>query len=281
MASLPLIILAGEAGTGKDTVGAHIARVFNGVCVAQADPMKRFTAKIFGFSQDQLWGPSENRNAADERTVEERLAISRCFSQGAGFKELLEGVVPFTKRQEATARLNVWFEGLYSALENGLPLSPRTVLQTLGTEWGRAVSRDMWSLYAIETCRQLLGGGLRYTRASGVFESNHLEPAFAVITDGRFRNEVLNTRGAGGVAYKVIRPGAIGVDIGGVKGHVSEAELGGIPPHFFTAMIDNNGTLRDLEETVEWVIAKHFKVRTHHHQFHYKDAYPKTYEWSR
>ena len=60
--STPIIIVSGKAGSGKDTVAAYIADKYNGVCIAQADPMKRFVKNLMGFSDNQLWGPSEARN---------------------------------------------------------------------------------------------------------------------------------------------------------------------------------------------------------------------------
>lgn len=62
-----LIGIHGRAGAGKDTVADWLVRERGYVRVSLADPMKRFCAEVFGFSEEQLWGPSEHRNAPDAR----------------------------------------------------------------------------------------------------------------------------------------------------------------------------------------------------------------------
>src|SRR4051812_10494441 len=65
MDRVPIVILAGGAGSGKDTVGEHLHARYGAVVIAQADPLKRFVRDVFGFSEQQLWGPSQLRNEPD------------------------------------------------------------------------------------------------------------------------------------------------------------------------------------------------------------------------
>lgn len=58
-----IIALTGLAGSGKSTV----ADMTGGLQVAFATPMKKFCQEIFGFSDDELWGPSENRENPSPR----------------------------------------------------------------------------------------------------------------------------------------------------------------------------------------------------------------------
>lgn len=59
-----IIGIAGKAGTGK----SEVANLFCDYCViAFADILKRILKEIFDFTDDQLWGPSQNRNAPDYR----------------------------------------------------------------------------------------------------------------------------------------------------------------------------------------------------------------------
>jgi hypothetical protein len=103
--------------------------------------------------------------------------------------------------------------------------SPRELLQTLGTEWGRGMVReDIWVRIAMR-------------RAS--------ERERVVITDVRFENEAEAIRHAGGQVWLVERPGA-GL-AGAAGGHSSEA---GIPGHLVNQVVRNIGTLDDLEEAV-------------------------------
>jgi hypothetical protein len=257
----PIIIVAGEARSGKDTVADHIAQKFNGVCVAQADPMKRFCEKVFGFTNDQLWGDAKDK--IDPETVYNKNSIVSAFEReiGAINSEVMSKVVPVTATN-AVRTAQLWFEHhIWNNLVNDIPISPRLVLQTFGTEFGRKVSRDMWSNYTIKTCRELLAGGYRYTRASGLVHSADLGYNVAIVTDGRFRNEVLNVKAVGGIALKIIRPkndAHAAVEQNGAKDHASEKELGTIPRHFFDGEIVNGGSLLDLYQSADDAVWDHF-----------------------
>jgi len=107
--------------------------------------------------------------------------------------------------------------------------SPRELLQTLGTEWGREmVSQDIWITIALRRARQYEGSSWN-----------------VAITDVRFDNEAEAILAAGGQVWRVERPGA-GLS-GKAAEHSSEA---GIPDHLVNQVIGNTGTLDDLEATV-------------------------------
>lgn len=62
-----IIGVLGKAGSGKDSVADVLRDRYNFAKVALADPMKRFCGELFGFTDDQLFGPSAMRNAPDHR----------------------------------------------------------------------------------------------------------------------------------------------------------------------------------------------------------------------
>jgi hypothetical protein len=62
-----IIGISGKGGSGKSTVADILVKEHGFVCVSLADPMKRFLKTLFEFSDGQLWGTSENRNAEDPR----------------------------------------------------------------------------------------------------------------------------------------------------------------------------------------------------------------------
>lgn len=103
--------------------------------------------------------------------------------------------------------------------------SPRELLQTLGTEWGRQTVRDdIWIQRAMQAAKSY---------------------ANVAICDCRFTNEAEAVRLAGGRVWQVRRRAA---GLGGNAGrHASEA---GIPEHLIDLRIDNNGSLGDLEAAV-------------------------------
>lgn len=94
-------------------------------------------------------------------------------------------------------------------------LTARRALQTLGTEWGRAMHPDVWVRACLKEARDVhtfaaLGG----CNAKGV-----------VIPDVRFPNEVAAIRAAGGRVVRIIRTGLAPLD-GSAGAHVSEAGAG-------------------------------------------------------
>jgi hypothetical protein len=101
--------------------------------------------------------------------------------------------------------------------------SPRQLMQTLGTEWGRQmVHPDLWLLLAAQRIEQARRAGL-----PGI-----------VFTDCRFVNEAWVARRNEGLVIQIVRPGC-----DPVAAHVSEA---GIPPHLVDAVVRNEGTLDEL-----------------------------------
>lgn len=104
--------------------------------------------------------------------------------------------------------------------------TPRHMLQTLGTEWGREmVSSQLWVLVAMR--KALLSGR-------------------AILSDVRFANEATAIRAAGGVVIRIARDNACQPD-----SHTSERPLQ-------ETMIDfelrNNGTPEELLDAAERVI---------------------------
>lgn len=102
-------------------------------------------------------------------------------------------------------------------------VTPRRMMQTLGTEWGRdTIHRDLWLRVAQRKIDAALAAG-----APGV-----------VVSDVRFDNEAYFVADQDGLVVEVIREG-----IAKVEGHASEA---GVDPELIDAWVPNNGTLEDL-----------------------------------
>lgn len=252
----PIIIIGGGAGSGKDTVAEMLCRGRNGVMIAQADPMKQFAQQVAGFTTDQLWGPSSSRNAEDPRFAPGH--------EGEVNWELVRGQIIFSDiapawlnhigAPQAFQALVDWIDKLQADFKDRT-LTPRAFLQTLGTEFGRAVSKDVWSNLAVRQARELLLGGCSYDREAGLKPSSNPGHNFAVITDGRFRNEIFNVLSIGGTALKVVNPvdESAAVETAGIKGHASEAELKGIPDGWYTLILTNDKRrgLRSLRGAVD------------------------------
>lgn len=239
-----IIGICGLAGSGKSTVADFLVRDHQFVSVALADPLKRICRDVFDFTDEQLWGPSAERNKPDHR-------YPRFTVNPMTIAKDVKGDRVGEYRDTPTGRE---FVPLY--------LTPRHALQQLGTEWGRNCYPNVWVDYALRVATALLSKdpiirptysaqrGLNYTsiEAAGRRPENGGEVAGVVISDVRFLNEVAAILKAGGEIWKVERPGA---GLQGAAGqHVSEQELQVIPAKKITAILDNDQTLDHLRNLV-------------------------------
>lgn len=255
-----IIGVSGQAGSGKDTVANYLVEKYHFAKIALADPIKHLGYHVFGFSQDQLWGPSDSRNGIDERYHADEqwnLALFRLEMYGHEYVERVTG----NKEPEFVAggfkKLVSWFSWLRENYKG--KLSPRVMLQTLGTEWGRdAVGPNLWIDCLLRTTAILMGEtddltpytydqleGLRPRSLKG-FKL----PAGVVVSDIRFENEFKQIHSAGGAVIRVIRPDTdASSKVLGVVGHASEAQQFDVAN--FDFILQNDKTLVDLYADVD------------------------------
>lgn len=118
----------------------------------------------------------------------------------------------------------------------GIGKSPRQLLQSIGTDWGRKfVGDDVWI--------RSLDARTRAIRCQGYS---------IVITDVRFDNEAQWVRQQGGAVWEVVRPHH---DTGCVGEAVHHASESGIDPLLVDRVIANDGNLDDLSEAVRNAVA--------------------------
>jgi hypothetical protein len=138
--------------------------------------------------------------------------------------------------RECVARvLNVDPAKLEEIKESPIPwlghVTPRRMMQTLGTEWGREMIHPaMWVLSCM--------------RRTGVRQRHGYS---VVISDVRFDNEAEAIRAAGGVVWRVVRASA-----GISGGHVSEA---GVRNDLIDRVIPNNSSFEMLYAAVDANVA--------------------------
>lgn len=167
---LPLVGIAGPAGSGKNTVADIISSQFDVVQYAFAQPLKQMLQQGLGL----------NRHDTD------------------GYR-----------KEKVDARYGK---------------SPREMLQTLGTEWGRnMVHPDIWVIATNEYCQAL---------------HNENRVLSIVLTDVRFENEADWVRQNGGVIIHVQR-----LDASPVAAHASENGIKRLDADF---TIHNDGDLEHL-----------------------------------
>lgn len=224
-----IIGIAGKARTGKDTIGELIQNFRPSTqLVSLASPIKEFAKQVFEFSDEQLYGPSEFRNGVDYRyshlndreksTRTEFAAYDRMLEYGDKFASDVLGSI------EHVTLIEDWFESLEP------PISPRYVLQTLGTEVGRAINPNIWVNHLLK-------------------QTNNPNKLY-VCTDVRFENEMRAIREGGGQLWWLTRPGS---GLSAVAGtHASELDLDRLDlcAELATVTYHNAG---DLEELSSWV----------------------------
>jgi hypothetical protein len=261
-----IIGIAGAAGSGKDTVAGLVGQYVKTVSIAQADSMKRFARDVFGFTETQLWGPSECRNAPDERFASFAAwskAAERIVDLGLNW---IREVLPGGDVHDARSALAVWFNNMADAHrqpdDTYKALTPRYVLQTLGTEYGRKINANMWNDAALRTAHALLCGGHGYDKSTGLYTMTtpSAEPEFVLISDVRFKNEVVGIRETGGIVINIVSPAEdnSSIEAAGVKGHRSEAELKGVPSHWYRYQLvnDKRHGLLALENKVQGLVKR-------------------------
>ncbi len=162
---------------------------------------------------------------AGKNTVAERLCIAHKFVPLA-FADPLYAAV------SAITGLTVGQLQDRSRKENALGFidcSPRRLLQTLGTDWGRnMIHPEIW---VMATMRKI---------------EEHPEFNYC-ITDVRFANEAAAVKARGGFVWRVIRPGFSTLD-GSAAAHESER---GVPIEYVDDEIVNAGSLLSLDVAVD------------------------------
>ncbi len=217
-----IIGLAGLAGSGKDTVANFIVEKHEFVRVSFADALKDASAVLFSWPRDMLEGD----------TIESR-----------EWREQVDS---------------------YWSAKFGYAVTPRIMLQKFGTD----------------VCRGHLHDDIWINCVEKKLQENHKNNLNTIITDVRFPNEVKMIRNAGGKVFRVKRgdepawwdlaikanslyPLSRGSDKASVDHitnkleieynlHISEWAWIGTS---FDSIINNNGTLEDLNEAVTNIVA--------------------------
>ena len=220
----PIVMLVGQTGSGKDTVADTLVRLLAGSKLSLANPIKSFASHIFGFSDDQLWGPSHFRNAEDQRWSDRNFR-AECTVR---FERDYHGWATSLQSGSSEA-LRHWY---YAHVMSRTTLTPRHVLQTLGTEWGREQNKDIWIDYALSVAERRIDND---------------GDSLVVIPDGRFRNEALKVLKKGGKLIKIVNPNGLEL----ASTHSSETESQTIPNFWFhKVFVNHKNGLDKLEKTV-------------------------------
>lgn len=268
-----VIGLCGRKRSGKDTAVSFLAE-HGFVRVAFADRLRYLTSLIYGvplgdFERDDtkeapVEGSSKPawwKNAVEQAQKHEgrltemfRSETRRGASTKAGFDNLYE-----LDQASKTAPRTFPLDHLYDVqarmrTSNPQGVSPRALLQQMGTEWGRALQSDVWVVWVLRVISQMQDGRCLYDRRTASVRPSRLPaPPGVVISDVRFGNEVTAIQSLG--RYPALAPSEVWwIDAEArlppwTPEHASEPD-----PALFRGMVDrvmdNNATVDDLREQV-------------------------------
>lgn len=255
-----IIGILGEAGSGKDTVGKLLVEHHGFYALAFADPLKLFCQWMFNWTDAQLWGPSEHRNAPDEA-----LPFVRCPHCGHFSQNMTEEVLESSPDDSLFCSICSEFA---VQTEWRTALSPRFALQHLGTEWARTLNSSCHLDFALRRAQIVSDGSVHHDPLWEVlpYESVRRErwwsqkplvrAAGILITDCRFINEVEAIQATGGRVFRVVREQRDDNTTSGIAAHASEREQRQIKNSVLDGTIDNNGSLLQLSATVARLAAQ-------------------------
>jgi len=288
-----MFCISGFSGTGKDEVAKRlVAR--GAVQTGLADPAKRHMADLYGFTEEQLFGPSQSRNAGDLRYPKNTLYTAGLSPHDGPLPEgcITPSGMPVDAERKYWAfmarsgyvqnRQQNWPylpERLGNAtifVPEGDPefwLSPREALQRYCELMNQMYLRS-WSRKGVEIHRKLAEVHQQdreevffrysYSKMRGLVENDLKDGSnwrlfdgtfFSCFADFRHRHEIAEANDA---ESEDLVPVLIRVRRPSVPEppyqHRSETEQAGIPDEAFDYVIHNNGTLDDLYSGVDKIL---------------------------
>jgi hypothetical protein len=263
-----LVGICGPAGSGKTTTAGFLVKNHGFVEVALADPLKRICQDVYGFSDQQLWGPSDFRNAQDVRYPRFQtgdFAVEVSGKEPQLVHRTKEGdwyvAVPGEEEMKPAPK---WLTDQLQARDvSPAFLTPRHALQQLGTEWGRHNYDNTWVDYALRIAAKLQAGGCYYDVKTGLHTVSEVDydrrtgtggiqaRKDVAISDVRFKNEIDAIHASGGKVIRLIRETTLK---GAAAAHRSEQEQLTLPAALFDFNIENTGTLHALERMTKMAV---------------------------
>jgi len=261
MAQKVVIILSGKKQSGKDTfykvAKSYIEDNYPNITLtkfAYAEPLKEICRKIYDLSDDQING--NLKEVPDERYPVRDDILARklgMFADGSGINGTsdpaqFQGCNPIYQLGYTpgdTVSSKDWIlppkDGVYGYL------TPRLIMQKIGTEVCRSVYNDTWVLSA---WRDKVVPWLQ-------LESNHM--SIIVCTDARFANEItLMQKLVSDYADIKIRTIKIlrETSSAGSDQHISEQDINEFQ---FDVTISNNSDLSQYEDDIRFIISSIIK----------------------
>jgi len=251
-----VIGLCGRKRSGKDTVASLLGE-YGFVRVAFADRLRYLTSLIFDVDQalmeqddtkEKTIGASSEPHWWAEASERAIVHSALLYSMFRGHQPTIH---PLDHLRTVMAVLRTDFPG---------GVSPRRLLQYMGTEWGRTLQGDIWVSWALACIEALTRGEQVYDRRRGqVLEASLTAPVGVMVSDVRFENEVRAIQEVSVVSRGLPRE-VWWIDAEKrlppwTPEHASEPD-----PSVFSKLtntvVNNNGTIDALRETVQGLVRR-------------------------
>lgn len=221
--SFPIISFGGTKGSGKNTAARLLRELRPELKIYETSfsaPLKKLVGDSYQIPDRVLYGDSNLRDTWEIGSYFQMGNFKVAQSMGIGFCAASQ--VEISPPHKALRSLNE-------------TSTARQVLQVVGTEVGRYIDPNIWCEAAINDCKSKLSSG---------------EYDLAVITDQRFRNELLALNSIGATTVKLERSLVSGPE----DLHQSEKEFTSIPDWWFSYVILNNLGLDRLKVGVSAMV---------------------------
>lgn len=226
-----VVSLMGLKGSGKSTITEWLEKHRQFLPAAFATPLKELVLQLFprNLTREVLYGPHEERervftDAVRRSLVTEFYSAATYLRLDADGRTTVRELFPEVTPVAAASALYRAFDPFEQTLR-----SPRTILQTLGTEWGRRLDENAWA--------RALVGDLR-KRGAGRY----------AVSDCRFLNEVTVLAKEFGAKTYWVERGGKREGVGST--HASEPVKAELLGHC-AGEIDNTGSEEELRARLE------------------------------
>ena len=251
-----MICISGFSGVGKDEFTKRLKEKYGATQTGLVDPAKRHMADLYGFTEEQLFGPSKNRNSGDIRYPKTGLPV--------GFRLSVD--LPHEPNKWSETPVPWW---QYDDQVGGLTyvrqhdphywLSPREALQRY-CELMNLMYGDTWVRKGIEIHKLIATGAYGYDRMKGIIANPISSTDRSVITvfaDFRHHHEFRLARAASDDACKPIFIRIKHPTINTPPfNHRSEMEQTEIPDTEFDFIVENDGTIQELYDKADDVMSR-------------------------
>jgi hypothetical protein len=250
-----LVGILGEAGSGKDTAGQILVQEHGFYSLAFADPIKVYCHWMFGWNAQRLFDSSELRNTEDEN-----YPFLRCPSCGYTCHGIEEAIDMRANSIECEV-----CHGMRVPEEWVGHLSARFALQSLG-DWARALNKTAYVEFALHRAVRVQNCGidcdplyaplklLGVMKKRSLHVSAHHKCDHVLISDVRLKNEIAGIQGEGGKVFRIKRDTRPDTTTTGIPHHNSEMEQREVQDQELDGVIENNGTLDALRQSVTSLI---------------------------